>query len=128
LSGKIKVLTIDDEVDFCQLVKMNLVQSGLFDVIIATNGMDGIEKAGKELPDIILLDLFMPDMAGEDVAAALKENPDTADIPVLFLTALASNSDVNDSEGSVVGNNYMLPKPVRTKKLITTIMKILGES
>ena len=123
----IKVLIIDDEVDFCYFVKKNLMKDELFDVIIATNGQDGIDLAKNEEPDIILLDLFMPDMPGEDVAAALKENAATADIPILFVTALANNDDIVDNEENKIGNNYILPKPVRTKKLIETILNILGK-
>jgi CheY-like chemotaxis protein len=96
-------------------------------VISATNGKDGLELAENELPDIILLDLFMPDMPGEDVAAALKVNTATADIPILFVTALATNDDIVDSEENKIGNNYILPKPIRTKKLIETIMNILSK-
>jgi CheY-like chemotaxis protein len=128
MTNNIKVLIIDDEVDFCYFVKNNLMQSGPFEVTTATNGKDGIELAQKEKPDIILLDLFMPDMPGEDVAAALKENTATADIPILYVTALASNDDIADSKGDKIGNNYILPKPVRTKKLIEIIMKILGKT
>ncbi len=127
MKENIKVLVIDDEVDFCYFVQKNLIQNGMFDVIIATNGNDGIELAKNEYPDIILLDLFMPDMPGEDVAAVLKENSATADIPILFVTALASNDDIVDNKESKIGNNYILPKPVRTKKLIETIMKILSK-
>ena len=123
----IKILIIDDEVDFCYFVKKNLMKDELFDVIIATNGQDGIDLAKNEEPDIILLDLFMPDMPGEDVADALKENTATADIPILFVTALASNDDIVNNEENKIGNNYILPKPIRTKKLIETIMKILSK-
>ncbi|MFA5322260.1 MAG: response regulator [Smithella sp.] len=128
MTDKMRVLAIDDEADFCYFVKKNLMQSGLFDVFIATNGKEGIELAQKEKPDIILLDLFMPDMPGEDVAAALKENDATTNIPILYVTALATNDDIIDNEENKIGNNYILPKPIRTKKLIETIMKILGES
>jgi DNA-binding response OmpR family regulator len=69
----------------------------------------------------------MPDMPGEDVAAALKENIVTANIPILYVTALASNADIVDGEENKIGNNYILPKPIRTKKLIETIMKILSK-
>jgi DNA-binding response OmpR family regulator len=127
MSRNIKVLTIDDEADFCYFVKKNLMQSGMFDVIIATNGAEGIKMAQSEKPDIILLDLFMPDMPGEDVAAALEEKASTAKIPILYVTALATNEDVIEGEENKIGNNYILPKPVRTKKLIETIVKILGE-
>jgi CheY-like chemotaxis protein len=127
MKENIKVLVIDDEVDFCYFVQKNLMRDGLFDVLVATNGNDGIELAKNEEPDIILLDLFMPDMPGEDVADALKENTATADIPILFVTALASNDDIVDNEENKIGNNYILPKPIRTKKLIETIMKILSK-
>jgi len=127
LPENIKVLIIDDEVDFCYFVQKNLMRDGLFDVIIATNGKNGIELAENEEPDIILLDLFMPDMPGEDVAAALQENAATADIPILYVTALATNNDIVDSEENKIGNNYIMPKPIRTKKLIETIMKILSK-
>lgn len=68
-----KVLMIDDEADFCYFVKKNLMQLDMFDVLVATNGRDRIKMAKDERPDIIPLDLFMPDMPGKDVAAALKE-------------------------------------------------------
>ena len=127
MTKNIKVLVIDDEVDFCYFVKKNLMRDGMFDVIIATNGQDGIELAKNEEPDIILLDLFMPDMPGEDVADALKENTVTADIPILFVTALATNDDVIDNKDNKIGFNYILPKPIRTKKLIKTILNILSK-
>jgi DNA-binding response OmpR family regulator len=127
MTRNVKVLVIDDEADFCYFVKKNLIQDGQFDVISATNGKEGLELAENELPDIILLDLFMPDMPGEDVAAALKENTATADIPILFVTALATNDDIVNGEENKIGNNYILPKPIRTRKLIETIMKILSK-
>jgi CheY-like chemotaxis protein len=126
MAKNVKVLVVDDEVDFCYFVQKNLMHEEMFDVITATNGKDGIELAASELPDIILLDLVMPDMPGEDVAAALKENPATANIPILYITALATKNDIVDREDDKIGNNYILPKPVRTKKLIKTILKILN--
>jgi CheY-like chemotaxis protein len=128
LADKIRVLIIDDEVDFCYFIQKNLMRDGRFNVLVATNGNDGIELAENELPDIILLDLFMPDMPGEDVAAALKENITTADIPILFVTALATNDDIANRNENKIGNNYIMPKPVRTKKLIETILDILGKA
>ena len=128
MSEKIRVLIIDDEVDFCYFVQKNLTRDGRFNILVATNGKDGIELAENEIPDIILLDLFMPDMPGEDVAAALQENITTAGIPILFVTALATNDDIANRDENKIGNNYIMPKPVRTKKLIETILDILGRS
>lgn len=127
MAKNIKVLVVDDEVDFCYFVQKNLMHDGPFDVITATNGENGIELAKSELPDIILLDLVMPDMPGEDVAAALKDNPATTNIPILYITALATKDDVVDREENKIGNNYILPKPIRTKKLIKTILKIVNK-
>ena len=123
----LKVLIIDDEDDFCFFVRENLMRDGLFEVIIATNGKHGIKLAENEQPDIILLDLIMPDMPGEDVAAVLKRHAATANIPILYLTALATDDDIGDSEERKSGNNYILPKPVRTRKLMEIILKILSK-
>jgi len=125
MTKKIKVLTIDDEADFCYFIQKNLTQDGSFDVIIATDCRHGIELAKNECPDIILLDLVMPDMPGEDVAAALKEDAATANIPILYITALATDDDIGENEEKMIGNNYILPKPVRTKTLIKTILRIV---
>ncbi len=122
MSEKLKILVIDDEEDFCFFVRENLIREGTFDVFVATTGVYGIALAVKEQPDIILLDLVMPDMPGEDVADELKKKPATSNIPILFITALATEDDIENSNGS----NYMLAKPVRTKKLIETVHHILG--
>jgi CheY-like chemotaxis protein len=123
----IKVLIIDDEVDFCYFVQKNLMRNDLFNVIYATKGKEGIKLAEQELPDIILLDLFMPDMPGEDVAIALREKESTGNIPIIYVTALVSNEDIIARGENIIGNNYVLPKPVQTKKLIKTILDVLEE-
>ena len=135
MTEPVKVLIIDDEADFCYFVRKNLMRSGMFDVVIATNGKQGIELANNEKPDIILLDLLMPGMSGDEVAAVLKRQAATATIPILYLTALATDEDVNedvnedsdDCNERKSGKNHILPKPVRTKKLMETILKILGK-
>lgn len=135
MTEPVKLLIIDDEADFCYFVRKNLMQSGMFDVVTATSGKHGIELANSEKPDIILLDLLMPGMSGDEVAAVLKRQAATANIPILYLTALATDEDVNeevdedmdDSEVRKSGKNFILSKPVRTKKLMGTILKILGK-
>lgn len=135
MTEPVKVLIIDDEADFCYFVRKNLMRDGLFDVVFATNGKSGIELARNERPDIILLDMLMPGMSGDEVAGVLKGQAATANIPILYLTALATDEDVNEDadEDMDDGNerksrkNFILPKPVRTKKLMETILKILGK-
>ncbi|MCF8025565.1 MAG: response regulator [Desulfobacteraceae bacterium] len=121
-----KVLVIDDEEDFCFFVRENLANTGRFDVVIATNGLRGIELAAAEAPDIILLDMVMPDMAGEEVLEKLREKQQTAEIPVVFLTALATRQDTGSEVFKKIGDSYVIAKPVRTRELIRAIDSFLG--
>ena len=127
LTPKTKVLIIDDEEDFCFFIRENLNNTGMFDVFVATNGAYGIELARTRSPDIILLDLMMPDMSGEEVAAELNELPQTLPIPKIFLTALATRGDAGDSVLQKSGRSYYIAKPVRTRELIMAIKEVLGE-
>lgn len=123
---KKKVLVVDDEEDFCFFVRENLLNSGRFDVVIATTGRRGVELAAEEKPDIILLDMVMPDMSGEAVLEELGQSPGTASVPVIFLTALVTKQDTGDSMFKKIGESYFIAKPVRTRELISAIDKVLA--
>lgn len=121
----IKVLLVDDEPDFCELVKTNLEETGEFEVLTATNGDDGIRLARKELPHVILLDIVMPGMDGSQVAAKLQEDPLTSSIPIIFLTAIVTQDEVG-KEGKEIKGRYFFAKPVNTESLVRFIKKVLG--
>ncbi len=123
-----KVLVIDDEEDFCFFVRENLMNSGRFDVVIANSGGRGVELAETESPDIILLDMMMPDMSGEEVLEELKGSRHTAGIPVVFLTALVTREDTGDASFKKIGDSYFIAKPVRTRELIGAIDQLLGQN
>jgi CheY-like chemotaxis protein len=89
-----KVLIIDDEDDIRRIARLSLTRIGRMDVIDASGGADGIRLAEEEQPDAILLDVMMPAMDGPATFAALRANPRTAGIPVLFLTAKALTAEV----------------------------------
>ncbi|MFO8113376.1 MAG: response regulator [Desulfosalsimonadaceae bacterium] len=128
MRSKKKVLIIDDEEDFCFFVRENLLHTGRFDVFVATNGAYGIELARTQLPDIILLDLMMPDMSGEQVADELNASRQTGHIPKIFLTALATKDDTGSNVLKKSGGSYFVAKPVRTKELVMAIEKVLEDS
>jgi CheY-like chemotaxis protein len=107
---------MDDEEMLCRLVKLNLESSGAFEVAIATDPRDGIALAHTYKPDLILLDLMMPHMEGSEVAEKLMETPDTASIPIIFLTALADKGQVNAAGGTIAGRSF-IAKPVTTSEL-----------
>ena len=120
-----KVLIIDDEEDFCFFVRENLMSTGMFDVFVATNGRYGIKLARQEKPDIILLDLMMPDLTGEEVADELKDHAGTAEIPVIFVTALATQNDTGAGGLKKTGSAYFISKPVRTRQLVSAINEVV---
>lgn len=124
---KTRVLVIDDEEDFCFFVRENLATTGKFEVIIATNGNRGLELAGSQAPDIILLDMMMPDMSGEVVWERLKENTKTSGVPVAFLTALATREETGEQVLKKIGEHWFIAKPVRTRELVVAIDRLLAE-
>ena len=125
MKSKKKILLVDDEKDFCFFVKGNLENTGEFDVLATTSGKEGIKLVRGEKPDLILLDLNMPEMSGDEVAQILSDKPDTKAIPVVFLTAFVTKDEVgNESMANIGGYNY-IAKPVTTKDLIANIRKIL---
>lgn len=125
MKSKKKILLIDDEKDFCFFVKGNLESTGEFEVITTTSGKEGIKLACGEKPDLILLDLNMPEMSGDEVAQRLRDRSETKKIPLVFLTALITEDEMGtESMANIGGYNY-IAKPVTTKELVAVIRKIL---
>jgi CheY-like chemotaxis protein len=117
---KKKILIIDDEVGFTRMVKLNLEGTGNYSVRIENQGILGFDAAKEFRPDLILLDIIMPDMEGSEVAAKLRDDEATRNIPVVFLTAVVTREET-EAEGNFVGGNTFLAKPVSMKVLITCI-------
>lgn len=90
-----KILIVEDDMPLAKMYQTKVVKEGGFEVVIADNGIKGLEMARKEKPDLILLDMIMPDLDGRAVFEALKKDSSVRDIPVIFLTNLGSESDVN---------------------------------
>ena len=126
MQSKKKILLIDDEKDFCFFVKGNLENTGEFEVIATSSGKDGIKLAYREKPDLILLDLNMPEMSGGEVAQFLSDRPETKAIPIAFLTALITEDEVGSERMANIGEKIFIAKPIATSDLIANIKKILG--
>ncbi|NQU18719.1 response regulator [bacterium] len=121
---KKRILIIDDEEDFCKLIKKNLELRGDYEVGMSTDAKRGIEFAKEVNPDLILIDIVMPDIDGSQVAFELKNDSRTKDIPIVFLTGLATKEETNN-EGGIIGGHPFLAKPVETEELIDCIENIL---
>jgi CheY-like chemotaxis protein len=123
---KIKILLIDDEDDFCFFVKLNLEKTGKYEVLTTTDGSSGLSMVSTECPDLVLLDIIMPEMNGGQIAGMLLDNPKTKSIPVLFVTAIASRSEVQSQEG-VIGGRQFIAKPVSPEELAAKIDSVLKD-
>jgi len=117
---KKKILIVNDEKDTLFILERGLAARG-YSVITADNGYDAIILAKSKRPDLIVLDILMPDMDGAAVAAKLKENPATKNIPVIFLTCLLSKKDAGDEKGHVIAGHVFIAKPYDIEELLTQI-------
>ena len=120
---KKKVLIVDDERDALFILEKELAARG-YAVIAADNGKDAMALAKSKRPDLIILDLEMSDMYGGDVTRMLREDPETKDIPVIFLTGTFPKEEEGKG-GRMVGGYVLFVKPYYIEELVTAIKKLL---
>jgi len=109
-----RILLVDDNQDLLQVISRRLQTWG-YEALTAESGEEGLRIAQEQRPDLILLDIMMPKMKGRDVCARLKANPETAPIPVVFLTALGLADHVK--AGMDVGAEDYIVKPFQPSEL-----------
>ncbi|MEI9478766.1 MAG: response regulator [Deltaproteobacteria bacterium] len=119
---KKRILIIDDEVSFSQLVKLNLEATGKYEVRTEEKGSLGLVAAKQFKPDLILLDLIMQDMGGGEVSCRLKIDEETKNIPIVYLTAVMTEEEV-EARGGIVSGLQVVAKPVGTGDLINVVEK-----
>ncbi|MCA9404935.1 MAG: response regulator [Candidatus Omnitrophica bacterium] len=120
-----KILIVDDEPDIILVVKGRLTAAG-YDVVTAEDGQDGLNKAKKESPDLIILDVMMPKMDGYKVCGLLKADNRYNKIPVLMLTARVEENDLQTSKD--VGADGYINKPFNHEEVLAKVKELLGES
>ncbi len=120
-----KILIIDDDLDTLRLVGLMLQRQG-YQISAATNGQQGLEKAFEEDPDLILLDVMMPDMDGYEVTRRLRQNPVTSETPILMFTAKTQLDD--KVIGFEVGADDYLTKPTHPSELQARVKTLLARS
>jgi two-component system phosphate regulon response regulator PhoB len=116
------VLIIEDEQDLAELVAFNLEKEG-YRPITALDGISGLESAGSNSPDLILLDLMLPGMSGIDVCRSLKGNPQTTLIPIILLTA--KGEEIDRVVGFEIGADDYVVKPFSTRELLLRVKAVL---
>ena len=116
-----KILIVDDNEDVLTVLGKRLFNAG-YQVIKAKNGQEGVAKAKTELPNLIILDIIMGDVYGSDVAQILKEDNNTKDIPVIFLTCLYTKKD-EEAEGHLIKKNFFIAKPYDSAELLKIVQE-----
>ncbi len=120
-----KILIVDDDVETLRLVGLMLQREG-YEIASASNGAQALSMAQREMPDLIVLDVMMPDMDGYQVTSSLRQMPGTALTPILMFTA---KSQVDDKvAGYDAGVDDYLTKPVHPAELVAHIKALLGRS
>jgi len=119
------VLVVDDDPVILKLLEVNFEMEG-FTVHTASDGAMGLDRARTTKPDAIILDVMMPKMTGHEVAAALKGDPKTAAIPILFVTAKAQNTDV--ARGLEIGVADYVTKPFDPLDLVARVLAVIERS
>lgn len=120
-----KILIVDDEQEICDMVSELLQEAG-YQTIIATRGHEALEKTLKEKPDLLILDVALPDVDGTVVYETLRKIPETRDINVIFLTALASGAP-QQFAGVDRAHYSLLSKPIETEVLQQEIIRMVGK-
>ena len=118
-----KILLVDDEPNVLRMVSYTLQAEG-YEVITAQNGAEAISKAQTESPDLVLLDVMLPDMSGLEVCAEIRKRPETIDLPVIMLSALAQVPD--KIKGLEAGADEYITKPITPGELLARIKALLG--
>lgn len=116
-----KILVVDDDADVRNLLKMRLEVLG-YSIAVAADGSEGLSKAESEKPDLIILDIMMPEMDGYTFVREIKANESLRQTPIVILTSRTGMKDLFEIEGV---HDYVT-KPYEPEDLVTTVKKYLG--
>ncbi|MBF0522563.1 MAG: response regulator [Candidatus Omnitrophica bacterium] len=119
------ILIIEDEVDIAKTIRYSLEGEG-YDVVIAGRGEEGLEKAKQHKPDLVILDLRLPRLQGEEVCKEIRKDEQIAKTPIIMLTS--KDAEADRIIGKVVGANVYMTKPFDLDKLSAKIKELVGPS
>ena len=121
---KRKALIVDDNEDNLMLEK-DLLEVAGFEIFLAKNAADGIASVRKEKPDIIIMDVRLPDMRGSEAAMILRQDKETSDVPIVFVTASVLAEDREDIRS--ITNSGFIGKPINTRTFAKEISKFITQ-
>lgn len=122
-----RILLVDDELDFVEATKL-ILEHKSYEVVVAYDGIEGLKKAKTECPDLIILDVMMPEMDGYEVCTRLKKDPKYCHIPILLLTAVGQavySTEYTKEMGMRTEADDYVDKPVEPSELISRVENLL---
>jgi two-component system phosphate regulon response regulator PhoB len=117
-----RILVVDDEPDLLELVRFNLSQAG-FQVDTAASGREALDKLEASVPDLVVLDLMLPDVSGNDICRQIRSDPALAELPIVMLTA--KSEEVDRVVGFELGADDYVPKPFSPRELTLRVRAVL---
>lgn len=120
-----KILVVDDEKDIVDILKYNLERENEFEVLTAYNGKEALELS-ESIPDLIILDIMMPELNGFEVCKRLKNDANTSKIPIIFLTA--KENEIDEILGLEIGADDYISKPISPRKVLARIKSVMRRS
>jgi len=125
-----KILMVDDDADFVEATKL-ILEHKAYEVIVAYDGIEGLKRVKTEPPDLIILDVMMPEMDGYEVCTKLKEDPKYCNIPILLLTAVGQaiqTTEYTKEMGMRTEADDYVDKPVEPSELVSRVESLLKTS
>ena len=119
MGRKRSIVIVDDDVDASQMEKVILEKTGLYDVMVCNQGSEALEVIRNLQPDLVLLDIVMPDADGAEIAAEIREDKSLASTQVVFMTSLISEQEM--AQSSRAGGYPFIPKPVSSETLLKRV-------
>ncbi len=116
-----KVLIVDDEPNILMSLDFLMRKEG-YEVFVARNGTEALESIQNHLPDVVLLDIMMPDVDGYEICRFIKSNPETKNSKVIFISAKSKESDIK--KGYEIGADFYITKPFTNKQIVNKVKEL----
>jgi CheY-like chemotaxis protein len=120
------IVIVDDDKIFCKYIKKGLELSGDFKISVCNDSGEAVKNITAMQPDVILLDVAMPDKSGSEIASELKDDEKLKNIPVIFMTSLVKEEETEEGQ-NIIGGRYFMAKPVDIDELKGLIDKVSGK-
>jgi len=120
-----KIVIVDDDQDYARILKTYLQRYGIYEIHVELRGQDVLNLVAQIQPDLVVMDVCMPELSGDEIAERMTHEPRTKDVPVLFLTSIVKPEEIRSS-GRFIGGYPFISKAESIERVVDTIREYLG--